>query len=272
MCAKLCDFGESKRKEVTDTSEMTTVGTPLYMAPEVHEGGNYSEKCDVYSFGMTMFAMLQMNGDPKPCFKKGRTLQMGAVMIMRATQDGWRPVVPPEFVGKCPRTAAILQKAWGKDPAERPAFSQMLHEFEEAENPMGVGWAVLKNVLTGNGKEEEEADDVVMPMEELEPGPTKKRMRRVSTQEAIGRQGQAFMNNAAVRKASLMIASSGLPSMRQSFGRRNSQVGHVFARRGSQVGQDSAARRGSTARRNSFAALFGGGGGGNKPDESTENP
>lgn len=33
----------------------------MYMAPEVHETQNYTEKCDVYSFGI-MFAEVLNNG------------------------------------------------------------------------------------------------------------------------------------------------------------------------------------------------------------------
>ena len=36
---------------------MTVVGSPIYTAPEVLGEGKYSEKADVYSFGMTLYEM-----------------------------------------------------------------------------------------------------------------------------------------------------------------------------------------------------------------------
>lgn len=33
------------------------IGTPIYMAPEVFGTSNYTSKCDVYSFGITLCEM-----------------------------------------------------------------------------------------------------------------------------------------------------------------------------------------------------------------------
>ena len=35
----------------------TMCGTPLYMAPEVHEGKVYDSKADIFSFGLMMYEM-----------------------------------------------------------------------------------------------------------------------------------------------------------------------------------------------------------------------
>merc|ERR1719471_1760399 len=53
---KLSDFGFARR---VATSGMTTVcGTPQYTAPEVLRRRPYSEKCDVWSCGVTAFVLL----------------------------------------------------------------------------------------------------------------------------------------------------------------------------------------------------------------------
>eukprot|EP01119_Soliformovum_irregulare_P021472 TRINITY_DN7153_c0_g1_i2.p1 TRINITY_DN7153_c0_g1~~TRINITY_DN7153_c0_g1_i2.p1 ORF type:complete len:1103 (-),score=306.90 TRINITY_DN7153_c0_g1_i2:47-3286(-) len=50
---KVADFGVSRIKPFL-TQTMTTVGTPAYMAPEVILKNEYSEKVDVYSFGIVL--------------------------------------------------------------------------------------------------------------------------------------------------------------------------------------------------------------------------
>ena len=48
---KLCDFGLSKILE-KQSSNTSSIGTPRYRAPEIYTG-NYSEKIDIYSLGIS---------------------------------------------------------------------------------------------------------------------------------------------------------------------------------------------------------------------------
>ena len=51
---KLADLGLAKfENRITGTIS----GTPLYMAPEVHEGKVYDSKADIFSFGLMMWEM-----------------------------------------------------------------------------------------------------------------------------------------------------------------------------------------------------------------------
>ena len=47
--AKLCDFNTVR--DATESPMTQQKGTRAYMAPEVLNGRNYSQKCDVYSLG-----------------------------------------------------------------------------------------------------------------------------------------------------------------------------------------------------------------------------
>ena len=55
--AKLSDFREARATELN--LAMTTVGTPLYMAPEILRNDHYDYKADVYSYGICLVAMLR---------------------------------------------------------------------------------------------------------------------------------------------------------------------------------------------------------------------
>lgn len=52
---KICDFGT-----VADKATMMTnnKGSAAWMAPEVFEGSTYTEKCDVYSWGIILWEVL----------------------------------------------------------------------------------------------------------------------------------------------------------------------------------------------------------------------
>ena len=52
--AKIADLGLAK--PVVDIKG-TLLGTPLYMAPEVWREEKYSEKADIFSFGMVMWEL-----------------------------------------------------------------------------------------------------------------------------------------------------------------------------------------------------------------------
>lgn len=57
--AKVSDFGISRgMPEDPERALMSCVGTPLFAAPEVLRGEQYSEKCDVYSFGLLLLNMV----------------------------------------------------------------------------------------------------------------------------------------------------------------------------------------------------------------------
>ena len=62
----LCDFGFSKLNAKTTN---TKLGTPVTKAPEIMEGGNpYSNKCDVWSLGVTLYELL-FGEDPWKMFR-----------------------------------------------------------------------------------------------------------------------------------------------------------------------------------------------------------
>ena len=54
---KLTDFGEARAQNMGGT--MTSVGTPIYIAPEVMRADHYDEKADTWSYGLCLVAMIR---------------------------------------------------------------------------------------------------------------------------------------------------------------------------------------------------------------------
>lgn len=55
----ICDFGcsEISDKDLTEIQMNESVGTPLYMAPEIFDGEHYSYKVDVYAFSIVAYRL-----------------------------------------------------------------------------------------------------------------------------------------------------------------------------------------------------------------------
>ena len=54
---KLTDFGEARAQNMGAT--MTSVGTPIYIAPEVMRADHYDGKADTWSYGLCLVAMIR---------------------------------------------------------------------------------------------------------------------------------------------------------------------------------------------------------------------
>lgn len=52
---KICDFGLSREKSAHMSGNR---GSAYWMAPEVFAGQDYNEKCDLFSFGITVWQIL----------------------------------------------------------------------------------------------------------------------------------------------------------------------------------------------------------------------
>jgi len=55
---KLADFGFCKKLKFTDDLTQTSLGSPLYMAPEVLNNDVYGSKADLWSCGIILYQMI----------------------------------------------------------------------------------------------------------------------------------------------------------------------------------------------------------------------
>ncbi|CAG2053695.1 unnamed protein product [Timema podura] len=123
---KICDFGTACDQQTYMTNNK---GSAAWMAPEVFEGERYTEKCDVFSWGIILWEVISRR---KPFGEIGGT----AFRIMWAVHQGTRP---PLIAGcprplerlmtrkdpTCPHTACC--SCWNKNPACRPSMDEVVH-------------------------------------------------------------------------------------------------------------------------------------------------
>ena len=95
---------------------MTLVGTPAYMAPEVITSNKYSEKADVYSFGILLCELY--TGEP-PYLDSNLFPEQ---VMYAVVHSGLRPTLPDE----CPSALAVLVRdCLNADPSKRPNFAEI---------------------------------------------------------------------------------------------------------------------------------------------------
>eukprot|EP00164_Ancoracysta_twista_P002702 GFYU01003596.1.p1 GENE.GFYU01003596.1~~GFYU01003596.1.p1 ORF type:complete len:1677 (-),score=380.96 GFYU01003596.1:129-5090(-) len=112
---KVGDFGLSRFKNDT---YMTTVGTPGWAAPEVLRNQHYSEKADVYSFGIVLWEL---------CSRQPLYPDMAPHDIIREVCE--RQMRPPSI--NCPKPLNdLMLRCLSEDPEKRPSFSRCLEMLQ----------------------------------------------------------------------------------------------------------------------------------------------
>ena len=113
---KLCDFGTATRL----TTEMTSVvGSAACMAPEVFEGKGYSEKCDIYSFGIVLWEM----------FSRKKPYDNIGPPAFRIMWDVYNGVRPPKLKNIPDCLMNLMENCWAKDTTKRPPFTELVKFF-----------------------------------------------------------------------------------------------------------------------------------------------
>ncbi|GCB70757.1 mitogen-activated protein kinase kinase kinase 7 isoform X2 [Scyliorhinus torazame] len=127
---KICDFGTACDIQTHMTNNK---GSAAWMAPEVFEGSNYSEKCDVFSWGIILWEVITRR---KPFDEIGGP----AFRIMWAVHNGTRP----PLIQNLPKPIeSLMTRCWSKDPAQRPSMEEivrimthLMKYFPGAEEPL----------------------------------------------------------------------------------------------------------------------------------------
>ncbi|XP_069370958.1 mitogen-activated protein kinase kinase kinase 7 isoform X1 [Paralichthys olivaceus] len=110
---KICDFGTACDIQTHMTNNK---GSAAWMAPEVFEGNNYSEKCDVFSWGIILWEVITRR---KPFDEIGGP----AFRIMWAVHNGTRP----PLIKNLPKPIeSLMTRCWSKDPSQRPSMEEIV--------------------------------------------------------------------------------------------------------------------------------------------------
>ncbi|XP_075228054.1 mitogen-activated protein kinase kinase kinase 7-like isoform X2 [Lycorma delicatula] len=110
---KICDFGTACDKT---TSLTNNKGSAAWMAPEVFEDTKYTEKCDVFSWGIILWEVLSRR-------KPFQDIGGSAFCILWAVHSGRRP----PLIEGCPKPIEKLYtRCWDQNPGNRPSMEEVV--------------------------------------------------------------------------------------------------------------------------------------------------
>jgi len=117
---KITDFGTSRIVERA-TLMTSAIGTVSWMAPEILNNEKYSEKADVYSFGIIIWEILS---------RKIPFEELPSWNIPVAVTKGERPTITKEMN---PELVKIMKICWHQKPSKRPSFVEILQELNKLQ-------------------------------------------------------------------------------------------------------------------------------------------
>lgn len=99
------------------------IGTLCYMAPEIMKDEKYTNKVDIYGFGITLWEVVCAKV-PFDDIKDDRQ------KIISAVTSGQRPAFPPEVLANVKVVKDVVEKCWADDPNSRPTAKELVSQMQ----------------------------------------------------------------------------------------------------------------------------------------------
>ncbi|KAF1327739.1 Tkl protein kinase, partial [Globisporangium splendens] len=126
--AKLTDFGVSR--EASENTMTGGMGTGAWIAPEVLQGGRYSEKADIYSFGI-LLSELDTCGHPYNSNRSEADALTDAKIALLVSTNAIKPTMEPD----CPASIrSVILSCVDHDPANRPTALELHYRLRRLRN------------------------------------------------------------------------------------------------------------------------------------------
>ena len=107
--------------------------SPICMAPEIIDFDEYSDKTDVYSFGIVMFEVIS-DSFPYPSLQSGRVPLH--TFYQRVGKEGLRPNFKENPPIEEP-LKKLMESCWSQDPKSRPTFNDLFNKLAFNDNEKG---------------------------------------------------------------------------------------------------------------------------------------
>lgn len=156
VCAKVSDFGLTL--SMTERSH-DPLSSWQWMAPEAQMGDNYTEKCDLYSFGIVLWEIYSGK------FPFSEYSDMKEMQLFRKLREEDLRPTPPSDAPK--HVQSLMRWLWQAIPAKRPTFAQCIATLEEGKISKGS----ISHDVIGRDVRKEVQLCRVLPVEEALPGP-----------------------------------------------------------------------------------------------------
>jgi serine/threonine protein kinase len=116
---RIGDLGSSRLADM-DVTMTKQAGTPMYMAPEMYEDGEYTGAVDVFSFALILYELLV----GEPVFSPAQS----PTALMKQARSHERPTLPDEMNVVVKR---IIVRCWLVEPFARETFDDIWDALEK---------------------------------------------------------------------------------------------------------------------------------------------
>jgi len=134
---KVADFGLTRF--LSEKKAMTQVGTPMWMAPEIIMGRKYTEKADVYAFGIILWEILTRQ-EP---YEDKEPMQI----VVEVVNQNLRPHIPKELEDN--PLVPLMRDCWATEPTSRPSFRVISERIDAIARAL-PGWK-YESIESGGG-------------------------------------------------------------------------------------------------------------------------
>jgi serine/threonine protein kinase len=126
---KIADFGLAKF--INPSLENTTaIGSPMFMAPELHLDGDYSYPVDVFAYGVTMYTTFTDAKilDSGPTFTPAGFMRkmLAGERLARPMGDPLRMIPDPIWV--------LIESCWTSEVDARPTFKRIVEQMMASDH------------------------------------------------------------------------------------------------------------------------------------------
>jgi len=120
----ICDFGMSKMINLNDPlMNSYDVGSYYWTAPEILRRQAYYSSCDVYSFALVVWEMIN---NKIPYFEFNLI-----ELVQKVGIEGYRPpVIADKNIEVSNKIKEVIEKSWTQDPKKRLTFSEIIKLLE----------------------------------------------------------------------------------------------------------------------------------------------
>ncbi|CAN1759219.1 Probable serine/threonine-protein kinase SIS8 [Linum perenne] len=115
---KICDFGLSRIMETRPVTDLSSAGTPEWMAPELIRSEPFTEKCDIFSLGVIMWELCTLSR-PWEGIPPER-------VVYAVANEGSRLEIPEGPLGR------LISDCWA-EPHQRPNYEEILSRLLDCE-------------------------------------------------------------------------------------------------------------------------------------------
>eukprot|EP01103_Thecamoeba_quadrilineata_P015724 TRINITY_DN5055_c0_g1_i1.p1 TRINITY_DN5055_c0_g1~~TRINITY_DN5055_c0_g1_i1.p1 ORF type:complete len:503 (+),score=96.04 TRINITY_DN5055_c0_g1_i1:1-1509(+) len=135
IVSKVSDFGLSRKLLLAPQLKNRVVDNPRWLAPEIISNRNYTEKADIYSFGIILYELL--------CRKEPYEELDFLWEVQEAVIKGTKPNIPPEIEqanynpALYPTFHGLIKECWDSTPESRPTSAKIVKTMKTLAASVG---------------------------------------------------------------------------------------------------------------------------------------